>query len=90
MKLKMMLLSSPTVQRMMLLSISTADIQDAVQMLIYIIGGAVALIGIVDALSGYSNQSSGKMSEGIIKAVGGAGIVAIGMTLIPKMFAGLP
>lgn len=89
MKLKMMLLSSPTVQRMMLLSITTADIQEAVQMLIYIIGGAVAMIGVVDALSGYSNQSSGKMSEGIIKAVGGAGIVAVGATLIPKMFAGL-
>ena len=87
---KFMLLSiNPTVQKMMLLSITAADIQEAVQMLIYIIGGAVALIGIVDALSGYSNQSSGKMSEGIIKAVGGAGIVVIGASLIPKMFAGL-
>ncbi|MCM1388117.1 MAG: Maff2 family protein [Bacillus sp. (in: Bacteria)] len=65
------------------------DIMAAVQTLVYIIGGAVALLGVIDALSGYSNQSSGKMSEGIIKAVGGAGIVAIGASLIPKIFAGL-
>ena len=61
-------------------------IQEAVQTLIYIVGGAIALVGIVDALSGYSNQSSGKMSEGIIKAVGGAGIVLIGAALVPQIF----
>lgn len=87
---KMMLLSiSPTVQKMMLLSISAADVQEAVQMLVYILGGAFALIGTIDAFTGYSNQSSGKQSEGIIKAIGGAGIIAIGAMLIPKMFAGL-
>ncbi|MCI9465472.1 MAG: conjugative transfer protein [Lachnospiraceae bacterium] len=64
-------------------------IQDAIQTLIYIVGGAIAVVGVVDALSGYSNQSSGKMSEGIIKAIGGAGIVAIGMTLVPQIFAGI-
>lgn len=62
-------------------------IQTAVQSLIYIIGGAIALMGIVDALSGYSNQSSGKMSEGIIKAIGGAGIIGIGAVLVPQIFA---
>lgn len=64
-------------------------IQEAVQTLIYIVGGAIALVGIVDALSGYSNQSSGKMSEGIIKAVGGAGIVVIGAALVPQIFANI-
>lgn len=64
-------------------------IQEAIQTLVYIVGGAIALVGIIDALSGYSNQSSGKMSEGIIKAVGGAGIVAIGVTLVPQIFSGL-
>ncbi len=64
-------------------------IQDAIQTLIYIVGGAIAVVGVVDALSGYSNQSSGKISEGIIKAIGGAGIVAIGMTLVPQIFAGI-
>lgn len=72
-----------------LLSVTTADIQEAIQTLVYIIGGAVALMGIIDALSGYSNQSSGKMSEGIIKAMGGVGIVAIGATLIPQIFSGI-
>lgn len=72
-----------------LLSVTTADIQEAIQTVVYIIGGAVALMGIIDALSGYSNQSSGKMSEGIIKAMGGVGIVAIGATLIPQIFSGI-
>ena len=65
------------------------NIQDAIQTIVYIIGGAVALMGVIDALSGYSNQSSGKMSEGIIKAMGGAGIVVIGATLVPQIFAGI-
>lgn len=69
--------------------ISYTDIMISIQSLVYIIGGAVALMGIIDALSGYSNQSSGKMSEGVIKAVGGAGIIVIGSTLIPKIFSGL-
>lgn len=74
---------------MLLSGIDYSAIEEAIQTLIYIVGGAIALVGIVDALSGYSNQSSGKMSEGIIKAVGGAGIIAIGATLIPQIFSGL-
>lgn len=72
-----------------LMSAMSADIQAAVKTLVNIVGGAIAMIGIIDALSGYSNQSSGKMSEGIIKAVGGAGIILIGSTLIPQIFSGL-
>ena len=74
---------------MMLLSISAADVQEAVKMLVYILGGAFALIGSIEALTGYSNQSSGKQSEGIIKAIGGAAIIIIGSSLVDKMFAGL-
>lgn len=64
-------------------------IQKSIETLVYIIGGAIAMVGVIDALSGYSNQSSGKMSEGIIKAVGGVGIIVIGATLVPSLFNGL-
>ena len=46
------------------------DISKALTTLVSILGGAFALIGGIDAFSGYSNQSSGKQSEGIIKFIG--------------------
>lgn len=64
-------------------------VQNVVQVLVYIIGGVFALIGSIEALSGYSNQSSGKMSEGIVKAVGGAGVIIIGYGLVPAIFEGI-
>lgn len=74
---------------MILLSGILGTIQESVQALIYIVGGAIAMVGVMDALSGYSNQSSGKMSEGVIKAVGGAGIILIGLKLVPAIFNGI-
>lgn len=74
---------------MILAAISYQDIQEIIQMLVSIIGGAVALMGAIDAFSGYSNQSSGKQSEGIIKAIGGAGIILVGLKLVPLLFEGL-
>lgn len=73
----------------MMISNLLPEIQTAVTTLVNIVGGAIAVIGVIDALSGYSNQSSGKMSEGVIKAIGGAGIILIGTTLIPQIFSGL-
>lgn len=73
----------------MLLAVSASDIENMVKVIVNIIGGAVLLIGAIDALSGYSNQSSGKLSEGIIKAIGGAGIMIIGSTLVSKIFEGI-
>lgn len=74
---------------LVLATISYEDIQKALTTLVCILGGGVALMGIIDAFSGYSNQSSGKQSEGIIKAIGGAGIILIGTQLIKVIFEGL-
>ncbi len=74
---------------LVLAAISYQDIEDIIQTLVSIIGGAVALMGVIDAFSGYSNQSSGKQSEGIIKAIGGAGIILVGLKLVPLLFEGL-
>lgn len=74
---------------LVLAAVSYEDIQTALKTLVYILGGGVALMGIIDAFSGYSNQSSGKQSEGIIKAIGGAGIILVGSQLLNAIFAGL-
>lgn len=65
-------------------------IENTVKFIVYIVGGAIALIGVIDALSGYSNQASGKMSEGIIKAVGGAGIIIVCSKLASAIFESIP
>ncbi len=74
---------------LVLAAISYEDIQTALKTVVYILGGGVALMGVIDAFSGYSNQSSGKQSEGIIKAIGGAGIILVGSQLLNAIFAGL-
>lgn len=74
---------------LVLAAISYEDIQTALKTVVYILGGGVALMGVIDASSGYSNQSSGKQSEGIIKAIGGAGIILVGSQLLNAIFAGL-
>lgn len=74
---------------LVLAAVSYEDIQTALKTVVYILGGGVALMGVIDAFSGYSNQSSGKQSEGIIKAIGGAGIILVGSQLLNAIFAGL-
>lgn len=73
----------------MLLALTVADIQGAITTIVSLVGGAIAAVGLIDAASGYSNQSSGKMQEGIVKAVGGVGIVLVGTMLVPKIFEGI-
>lgn len=74
---------------LVLAAVSYENIQKALRTVVYILGGGVALMGVIDAFSGYSNQSSGKQSEGIIKAIGGAGIIIVGSQLLNAIFEGL-
>lgn len=74
---------------LVLATIGYEDIKTALITLVSILGGGVALMGLIDAFSGYSNQSSGKQSEGIIKAIGGAGIILVGNVIINAIFTGL-
>ena len=74
---------------LVLASIGYENISKALTTLVSILGGGVGLMGLIDAFSGYSNQSSGKQSEGIIKAIGGAGIIVVSNMLIPAIFEGL-
>lgn len=74
---------------LVLATIGYEDISKALTTLVSILGGGVALMGLIDAFSGYSNQSSGKQSEGVIKAIGGAGIILVGNVIIKAIFTGL-
>ena len=66
-----------------------ADVQGFLKTAVTIFGGIICLIGAMDAFSGYSNQSSGKQSEGFVKLAGGAAIIIIGTAIVDKMFVGL-
>lgn len=74
---------------LVLATLGYEDVQKGVTTLVSIIGGGVALMGAIDGFSGYSNQSSGKQSEGVIKFIGGAGIILVGNVIIKAMFTGL-
>lgn len=66
-----------------------ADVQGWLKIAVTIFGGIICLIGAMDAFSGYSNQSSGKQSEGFMKLGGGAAIILIGSAIVDKLFVGL-
>ena len=76
-------------ERRIKMGITAADIENVLKVVVSLVGGGVALYGVIEALSGYSQQASGKMSDGIMKIVGGVGIIIIGAMLIPKMFQGI-
>ena len=71
------------------MGITTADIENAIQVVVSLAGGGIALYGVIETLSGYSQQASGKMSDGVMKIIGGAGIILIGTKLESKMFQGI-
>ena len=49
------------------------------------IGEAVAIMGGINYLDGYSNDNPGAKSQGIKQLVAGGGIAFIGITLIPLL-----
>ena len=49
------------------------------------IGAAVAIMGGINYLDGYSNDNPGAKSQGIKQLVAGGGIAFIGITLIPLL-----
>ena len=48
-------------------------------------GGGIAIGGIIDFGEGKSQQAAAKQSEGITKIVGGGGIIAVGVLLVPQL-----
>lgn len=58
---------------------------DVLQKLAYLIGAGLGLWGLVNLMEGYGNDNPGAKSQGMKQFVSGAGIVLIGMLLIPAL-----
>lgn len=53
--------------------------------IVIVIGAAVAIMGGINYLDGYSNDNPGAKSQGIKQLVAGGGIAFIGITLVPLL-----
>lgn len=58
---------------------------DVLQKVVYLIGAGLGVWGIINLLEGYGNDNPGAKSQGMKQFVAGAGIVLIGMLLVPQL-----
>ncbi|MGR5992523.1 Maff2 family mobile element protein [Bacillus paranthracis] len=58
---------------------------DVMQKLVYLIGAGLGLWGAVNLLEGYGNDNPGAKSQGMKQFMSGAGIVLIGLLLVPQL-----
>lgn len=55
------------------------------QKVVYIIGAGLGVWGVINLLEGYGNDNPGAKSQGMKQFMAGAGIVLIGVLLVPKL-----
>jgi hypothetical protein len=58
---------------------------DALETLTIAIGAALAVWGVINLLEGYGNDNPGARSQGIKQFVAGAGVILIGINVIPLL-----
>ena len=58
---------------------------DTLKVVVIAIGGGIGVWGIVNLLEGYGSDNPGAKSQGIKQLMAGAGIMALGTTLIPQL-----
>ena len=56
-----------------------------IQAILFLIGAALGIWGIVNLLEGYGSDNPGAKSQGIKQFVAGAGVVLIGIVLVPLL-----
>lgn len=61
------------------------DAVDAMKTVVTLIGGGLAVWGIVNLLEAYGNDNAGAKSQGIKQLMAGVGIILIAQGLIPKL-----
>ncbi len=55
------------------------------QKVVYIIGAGLGVWGVINLLEGYGNDNPGAKSQGMKQFMAGAGIVLIGVLLVPQL-----
>lgn len=58
---------------------------DVLQTLVIALGAGLGIWGVINLLEGYGNDNPGAKSQGIKQLMAGAGIMALGTTLIPQL-----
>ncbi len=58
---------------------------DVLQTVTFLIGGGIAVWGIVNLLEGYGNDNPGAKSQGMKQLMAGVGVYVIGQMLIPQL-----
>ena len=58
---------------------------DVLQTLVTALGAGLGIWGVINLLEGYGNDNPGAKSQGIKQLMAGAGIMALGTTLIPQL-----
>ena len=53
--------------------------------LVIAIGGGLAVWGVINLLEGYGNDNPGAKSQGIKQLMSGAGIILVGILLVPML-----
>lgn len=55
--------------------------------LVILIGAGLGLWGVVNLLEGYGNDNPGAKSQGMKQFMSGAGIVLVGIFLVPRLIS---
>lgn len=58
---------------------------DVLKIIVIALGGGMALWGLVNLAEGYGNDNPGAKSQGIKQLIAGAGIIAVGVMLVPEL-----
>lgn len=58
---------------------------DVLKMIVIALGGGMCLWGLVNLAEGYGNDNPGAKSQGIKQLIAGAGIIAVGVMLVPEL-----
>lgn len=58
---------------------------DVLKIIVIALGGGMILWGLVNLAEGYGNDNPGAKSQGIKQVIAGAGIIAVGVMLVPEL-----
>lgn len=58
---------------------------NVLQTVTFLIGGGIAVWGVVNLMEGYGSDNPGSKSQGVKQLMAGVGIYVIGQALIPKL-----
>ncbi len=58
---------------------------DVLKTVVILIGGGLAVWGVINLLEGYSNDNPGAKSQGMKQLMAGVGVALVGILLVPQL-----